>query len=62
MSEITWSEAFCSEAANCFRFGIDRDGNAYIGRADTGEYVTDTRDALRALIRAVKNGEADHLL
>jgi hypothetical protein len=62
MSGITWNEPFCTEGANCFRFGIDDDGNAYIGRADTGEYVTDSRDALRALILAVKNGEADHLL
>lgn len=62
MTDIVWSESYCTEAVNCFRFGIDDEGNAYIGRADTGEYISDSREALRALIRAVKNGEADHLL
>jgi hypothetical protein len=62
MSEIVWAEPFCTEGANCFRLGTDAEGNAYIGRSDTGEYISDSRDALRALILAVKNGEADHLL
>lgn len=62
MSEIQWTEPFCSESVNCFRLGVDEEGNAYIGRSDTGEYVTDSVAALRALILAVKNGEADHLL
>jgi hypothetical protein len=62
VSEIAWTEPFCTEGSNCFQFGIDDDGNAYIGRSDTGEYVSDSVTALRALILAVKNGEADHLL
>jgi hypothetical protein len=41
---------------------MDDDGNAYIGRSDTGEYISDGVSAPRALILAVKNGEADHLL
>ncbi|MGW1713052.1 hypothetical protein [Streptomyces sp. NPDC002156] len=38
-------------------------GNAYIavaGGEDT--YLTDTREALRTLIRDIKAGKADHLL
>ncbi|MEU1230317.1 hypothetical protein [Streptomyces sp. NPDC005828] len=60
---IDWSEAFCSEGANCFRFGLDTSGRAYIGSTlSPGEYVTDSVEALRALISAVKAGAADHLL
>jgi hypothetical protein len=62
VTEITWTEPFCTEGSNCFRLGIDDDGNAYIGRSDTGEYISDSVAALRAFIGAVKNGEADHLL
>ncbi|MFF9012670.1 hypothetical protein ACF09C_06800 [Streptomyces sp. NPDC014870] len=61
--KIAWNEAFCSEGANCFRFGLDDAGRAYIGSTlapDT--YVTDSVEALRALISAVKAGQADHLL
>ncbi|MFJ7157919.1 hypothetical protein ACIQUQ_23695 [Streptomyces sp. NPDC101118] len=61
-SDIAWDEAFCSEGANCFRFGRDASGRAYIGTTQTGEYVTDSIEALRALIFAVKAGAADHLL
>ncbi|MFI0986513.1 hypothetical protein [Streptomyces exfoliatus] len=61
--EIDWSEAFCSEGANCFRFGLDDAGRAYIGSTlAPGVYVSDSVEALRALISAVKAGEADHLL
>ncbi|MET9540297.1 hypothetical protein ABZY16_22765 [Streptomyces sp. NPDC006553] len=61
--EIDWNEAFCSEGANCFRFGLDDAGRAYIGSTLTpGAYVSDSAEALRALIRAVKAGAADHLL
>ncbi|WP_443079838.1 hypothetical protein [Streptomyces sp. P9-A4] len=61
--EIDWSEAFCSEGANCFRFGLDDTGRAYIGSTLTpGAYVSDSAEALRALICAVKAGAADHLL
>ncbi|MFI5766699.1 hypothetical protein ACIA8F_37920 [Streptomyces sp. NPDC051563] len=59
---IAWDEAFCSEGANCFRFGRDAEGKAYIGTTGSGAYVTDSIDALRALITAVKAGDADHLL
>ncbi|MEU5217569.1 hypothetical protein AB0G79_15405 [Streptomyces sp. NPDC020807] len=60
---IDWSEAFCSEGANCFRFGIDDSGQAYIGSTLAPDaYVTDSAEALRALICAVKAGAADHLL
>ena len=65
MPEIHWQEPFCGEGANCFRLGvgIDGDDKAYIaiaGRED--RYLTDTRDALRNLIRDIKAGKADHLL
>ncbi|MDF3141218.1 MULTISPECIES: hypothetical protein [unclassified Streptomyces] len=62
-SRITWEEPFCGEGNNCFRLGTDPDGNAYIaiaGAEDT--YLTDTREALRALILDIKAGKADHLL
>ncbi|MFB7940444.1 hypothetical protein [Streptomyces sp. NPDC056049] len=62
-AEIAWGDAFCSEGANCFRFGLDGDGRAYIGSTlAPGEYVSDSVEALRALISAVKSGAADHLL
>ncbi|MFF3843302.1 hypothetical protein [Streptomyces sp. NPDC001930] len=61
--EIDWDEAFCSEGANCFRFGLDDAGRAYIGSTlAPGAYVSDSVEALRALICAVKAGAADHLL
>ncbi|MGW6705421.1 hypothetical protein ACWGDE_11090 [Streptomyces sp. NPDC054956] len=61
-TDIAWDEAFCSEGANCFRFGRDTEGMAYIGTTGSTTYVTDSIDALRALISAVKAGAADHLL
>lgn len=63
MPDITWEEPFCAEGANCFRIGTDTDGNAYIavaGQEDTP--LTDSREALRSLILAIKAGNADHLL
>ncbi|MFD4376272.1 hypothetical protein [Streptomyces sp. NPDC058486] len=61
--DIAWGDAFCSEGANCFRFGLDDSGRAYIGSTlAPGEYVSDSVEALRALISAVKSGAADHLL
>ncbi|WP_318209723.1 hypothetical protein [Streptomyces sp. SJL17-1] len=61
--EIDWDEAFCSEGANCFRFGLDDAGRAYIGSTLVpGAYISDSVEALRALICAVKAGAADHLL
>lgn len=63
MPEITWEEPFCAEGNNCFRLGTDTEGNAYIavaGRED--HYLTDSRESLSALIRAIKAGKADHLL
>lgn len=63
MDEITWEEPFCGEGAGCFRPGTDRGGNACIAVAGEEEHrLTDSRDALRALIRDIKDGKADHLL
>ncbi|MCX5582497.1 hypothetical protein ACFV0H_17795 [Streptomyces erythrochromogenes] len=60
--DIAWSEPFCSEGANCFRFGRDAAGRAYIGTTGSGAHVSDSVEALRALVSAVKAGAADHLL
>jgi hypothetical protein len=63
MTDITWEDPFCGEGNSCFRLGTDANDNAYItvvGAEDT--YVTDTREALRTLIRDIKAGKADHLL
>ncbi|MFJ9207404.1 hypothetical protein [Streptomyces sp. NPDC102264] len=63
MSEIHWEDAFCGEGNNCFRIGTDDDGNGYISvRGQEDQYLTDSRDALRNLIREIKAGKADHLL
>ncbi|RKN45761.1 hypothetical protein [Streptomyces hoynatensis] len=63
MSDITWEEPFCGEGNNCFRLGTDAEGNAYIAVAGQEHaYLTDTREALAALIRDIKAGKADHLL
>ncbi|WP_335932944.1 hypothetical protein [Streptomyces sp. PTD5-9] len=63
MTEIHWDDPFCSEGANCFRFGLDDEGRAYIGSTtDADVHVSDSVEALRALISAVKSGAADHLL
>ncbi|MFE1826035.1 hypothetical protein [Streptomyces yangpuensis] len=61
-TDIAWSEPFCSEGANCFRLGRGADGRAHIGTTGSAAYVSDSVDALRALISAVKAGAADHLL
>ncbi|MGV4986633.1 hypothetical protein ACVB8X_22295 [Streptomyces sp. NRAIS4] len=63
MPEIQWEEPFCGEGNSCFRLGVDDAGNAYIsvlGQED--RFITDTRDALRTMIRDIKAGKADHLL
>jgi hypothetical protein len=63
MTEIAWEEPFCGEGASCFRLGTDITGNAYIAVAGQEENpLTDTREALRTLIRDIKAGKADHLL
>ncbi|MGW1027633.1 hypothetical protein ACWD4J_28705 [Streptomyces sp. NPDC002577] len=63
MPDINWEAPFCGEGANCFRIGTDSDGNAYIAVAGQEDhYLTDTREALRTLIRDIKAGKADHLL
>ena len=63
MSDITWEDPFCGEGNNCFRLGTDDEGNAYIAVSGQEEhYITDSREALRALIRGIKAGKADHLL
>ncbi|WP_416971487.1 hypothetical protein [Streptomyces sp. 4F14] len=62
-SDITWEAPFCQEGSACFRLGTDSSGNAYI--AVTGQEstpLTDTHEALRALILEIKAGKADHLL
>ncbi|MGW8551546.1 hypothetical protein [Streptomyces tubercidicus] len=63
MQNINWEEPYCGEGNNCFRLGTDEDGNAYVAVAGAEDaYVTDTREALRTLIRDIKAGKADHLL
>ncbi|MEU1818762.1 hypothetical protein ABZ543_26775 [Streptomyces roseifaciens] len=63
MPSITWEEPYCGEGSACFRIGTDSAENAYIAVSGAEDhYVTDTRDALRALIRDIKAGKADHLL
>jgi hypothetical protein len=61
--DITWEAPFCQDASNCFRLGTDPDGNAYIAvQGEEEHYLTDSRDALRALVAGIKAGKADHLL
>ncbi|MFF5442762.1 hypothetical protein [Streptomyces achromogenes] len=63
MSEIHWEEPFCGEGNSCFRIGIDEAGNAYIAVLGQEErFITDSRDALRTMVRDIKAGKADHLL
>ncbi|MYT30359.1 MULTISPECIES: hypothetical protein [unclassified Streptomyces] len=63
MSDIKWDTPFCQDSGNCFRFGTDADGNAYIAvNGQEDRYLTDSIEALRTLIRDVKAGKADHLL
>jgi hypothetical protein len=63
MPEINWDEPFCGEGNSCFRIGTDDDDNAYISVLGAEDhYLTDSRDALRTLIRDIKAGKADHLL
>lgn len=63
MAEVSWEEPFCGEGNSCYRVGTDADGDSYIavlGQED--RYLTDSREALRNLIRDIKAGKADHLL
>ncbi|WP_372409209.1 hypothetical protein [Streptomyces luteireticuli] len=63
MPDITWEEPFCGEGSACFRIGTDADGNGFITVAgEEHRYLTDSREALRALILDIKAGKADHLL
>ncbi|MFI9261558.1 hypothetical protein [Streptomyces sp. ISID311] len=63
MQGINWEEPFCAEGSACFRIGTDDQGNAYIAVAGAEEaYVSDSREALRALVLDIKAGKADHLL
>ncbi|MFG2981516.1 hypothetical protein ACGFYQ_09680 [Streptomyces sp. NPDC048258] len=55
-----WS--VCARRREPHPLGRDAEGKAYIGTTDPAAYVTDSIDALRALISAVKAGAADHLL
>ncbi|GAA4087366.1 hypothetical protein GCM10022233_82950 [Streptomyces shaanxiensis] len=52
-----------SSPTTCTTAGTDPNGNAHI--AITGQedhYLTDTREALRTLIRDIKSDKAEHLL
>ncbi|MEU7132070.1 hypothetical protein [Streptomyces sp. NPDC046261] len=63
MPDVIWEEPYCGEGSACFRIGTDNSGNAYIAIAGAEDhYLTDTREALRALIHDIKAGKADHLL
>jgi hypothetical protein len=63
MSDITWEAPYCAEGNSCFRVGTDADGNAYNAvKGQEDRALTDSVEALRALIRDVKAGKADHLL
>ncbi|WP_328547944.1 hypothetical protein OG301_24645 [Streptomyces platensis] len=63
MQDIGWEEPFCAEGSACFRIGTDDQGNAYIAVAGAEDaYVSDSREALRALVLDIKAGKADHLL
>jgi hypothetical protein len=63
MPDIHWEPAFCGAGNNCFRIGTDDNGNAYIAVAGQEErFLTDTREALRTLVLAIKAGKADHLM
>jgi hypothetical protein len=63
MPEITWDEPFCGEGNSCFRLGTDAEGNGYIAVAGQEDrFLTDSVEALRALIADIKAGKADHLL
>jgi hypothetical protein len=63
MPDITWEAPFCGEGNNCFRFGTDAGGNAYIAVSGEEERpLTDSVEALRTLIRDITAGKADHLL
>ena len=62
MPDITWEAPYCADADNCFRLGTDGEGNAYIAVSGAEDrYLTDSREALRTLIPAIRSGEADHL-
>ncbi|WP_112465901.1 hypothetical protein [Streptomyces triticisoli] len=62
MPAISWEDLFRGESANCFRIGTDAEGNAYIAVAGQEAPLTDSREALHALILEIKAGKADHLL
>ncbi|GAA0459039.1 hypothetical protein ACFQ2B_22315 [Streptomyces stramineus] len=63
MPDISWEDPYCGEGNSCFRVGTDSADNAYIAVNGAEDYyVTDSREALRTLIRDIKAGKADHLL
>ncbi|WP_089101351.1 hypothetical protein [Streptomyces hyaluromycini] len=63
MPAISWEAPFCQDASNCFRFGTDAEGNAYIAvNGQEDHHLTDSLEALRTLITDIKAGKADHLL
>ncbi|MEV7612483.1 hypothetical protein [Streptomyces sp. NPDC089799] len=63
MTDIRWEEPYCQEGNNCYRIGVDGDGNSYIAVAGQEDRpLTDSLAALQTLIRDIKAGKADHLL
>ncbi|MFF4366343.1 hypothetical protein [Streptomyces sp. NPDC001594] len=63
MADIRWEAPYCGEGNNCYRIGVDADGNSYIAVAGQEDRpLADSREALSALIRDIKAGKADHLL
>jgi GTPase len=63
MPHITWEAPYCGEGNSCYRLGTDDEGNSYIAIAGEEDHpLTDSREALRTLIREIKAGKADHLL
>ncbi|MEV7419172.1 hypothetical protein [Streptomyces sp. NPDC089919] len=63
MADINWEAPYCGAGNNCYRIGTDGSGNSYIAVAGAEErYLTDSAEALRQLIRDIKDGKADHLL
>ncbi|MFP1625049.1 hypothetical protein ACLB9X_07535 [Streptomyces sp. 5K101] len=63
MPHVNWEPPYCGEGNSCYRLGTDDQGNSYIAiSGEEDRYLTDSREALRNLIRDIKAGKADHLL
>lgn len=60
---VRWEAPFCGEGNSCFRFGTDAQNDSYIAVAGAEDSpLVGNGDALRTLIRGIKNGKTDHLL